>query len=84
MRPIDRVLSHLDNPRSNGRDRWRSQCPSCGGRNASKLSVGIGDNDSVLLKCFAGCDVEQVAGAMGLNLTDLFVPATAQGGGSGP
>lgn len=83
MRPIDLVLSRLDNPKPNGRDRWRSRCPSCGGKNRSKLSIGIGENDSVLLECFAGCDVEQIANAIGLELVDLF-PSCTPRQGSGP
>ena len=81
MRPVDQVLSRLDNPRPNGRDRWRSICPSCGGSNASALSVGIGHDDAVLLKCFKGCDVSQVIGAVGLEVTDLFPHAVGPGGG---
>ncbi len=79
MRPIDTVLSGLDNPRPTGRDRWRSICPSCGGSNASALSVGIGHDDAVLLRCFKGCDVSQVIGAMNLEMTDLYPRAYSPG-----
>lgn len=74
--PIDLVLSRLDGYklRQNGRDRWRACCPAHGGSNPSALSVGVGAEDQVLLRCWHGCDVEQVARALGLELTDLFPP----------
>lgn len=74
--PIDLVLSRLDayKLRQNGRDRWRACCPAHGGTNPSALSVGVGADDQVLLKCWQGCEVEQVAHALGLELTDLFPP----------
>ena len=84
MTPIDVVLARLDNPKANGRDRWRSICPSCGGSNASALSVGIGHDDAVLLQCFKGCDVAQVVGAMGLEMADLFPRVEGSGRGRSP
>jgi hypothetical protein len=85
-RPIDLLLSRLDGfkLRENGRDRWRACCPAHGGTNASTLSVGVGNDDAVLLKCWHGCDVEQIVGALGLELTDLFPPKPTNGHGSGP
>jgi hypothetical protein len=74
MRPIDLVLSRLDGfkLRESGRDRWRSCCPAHGGSNPSALSIGIGSDDTVLLRCWSGCDVDQVVQALGLDLADLF------------
>lgn len=51
------------------------------------LSVGIaeGDGGQVLLHCFAGCPVERIAAALGLELGDLFPPRTAApGAGTAP
>jgi hypothetical protein len=36
--------------------------------------VAEGDDGRVLLKCFAGCPVEQIVEALGLTLADLFPP----------
>ena len=69
--PIDLVLQRLDNPRSTGRSRWRSACPSCGG-NKSALSVASGDEGAVLVRCWKGCDAEAVVSALGMQLHDLF------------
>lgn len=75
-RPIDLVLARLDGfkLRENGRDRWRACCPAHGGKNPSALSIGIGVDDQVLLRCWHGCEVEQVAHALGLELSELFPP----------
>jgi hypothetical protein len=79
--PVQLLLSRLDSPRPNGRDRWRAACPVCGGKNRSTLSVGIGDSGVVLVKCFkTGCGPDAIAQALGLALEDLF-PAQ---GSSGP
>ncbi|HEU4457773.1 MAG TPA: hypothetical protein VFR90_01460 [Methylibium sp.] len=85
-RPIDAVLARLEGHklRENGRDRWRACCPAHGGSNPSALSIGIGAGDQVLLRCWHGCTVDEVAGAVGLELHDLFPPRTAAGGGSAP
>jgi len=84
-RPIDVVLSRLEGYqlRANGPDRWRACCPAHGGANPSALSVGVGDADAVLLRCWHGCDADQVARALGLGLADLFPPRPAAGGGAG-
>ncbi|NUZ07650.1 hypothetical protein [Piscinibacter koreensis] len=75
MSAVDSLLARLDNPRPNGRDRWRCACPVCGERNRSTLSIGVGDNGCVLLKCWKeGCGPEQIANAVGLELEDLFPP----------
>lgn len=76
-RPVDLVLARLDNPKPSGRDRWRCRCPACGG-NKSALSVGIGNDDAVLIQCWKGCDVDSIVAALGLQLHDLF-PSTLNG-----
>lgn len=78
MSVIDALLSRLDHPRQSGADRWRCACPVCGGKNRSTLSVGVGDNGAVLLKCWKlGCGPEQIAVAVGLTIEDLFPPKDA-------
>lgn len=77
---IDTLLSRLDDPKPNGRDRWRCACPVCGGRNRSTLSIGVGDTGAVLLRCWKeGCSPEQIAHAVGLELEDLFPPRETHG-----
>lgn len=80
--PIDVVLARLADCRlsETGRDRWRACCPAHGGRNRSALSIGVGAEGQVLLKCWHGCEVEQVAHALGLELEDLFPPRESSAG----
>lgn len=85
--PIDLVLSRLDSfkLRETGRDRWRACCPAHGGKNPSALSIGVGDSAAVVLRCWQGCTVNQVADALGLDITDLFLPRPQEpGGGTSP
>jgi hypothetical protein len=71
---IDTVLSALSKPRKSGAGAWRARCPACGDKNSTKLSVRECDDGRVLIKCFAGCGIDEVLGAMGLQMTDLFPP----------
>lgn len=82
MSPIDVVLDRLSSHRvrPNGTDRWRACCPGHAGSNASALSIGVGREGQVLLQCWSGCDVDQVVGALGLELSDLFPPRESSAG----
>lgn len=50
---------------------WTAKCPAHDDRQAS-LSVSEGDDGRVLLHCHAGCRFEDIAGAAGIPMTDLF------------
>lgn len=75
--PIDRLLERLERVKATGPGRWSACCPgplhNRGDRNPS-LSVTTGDDGRVLLRCFTGCDVSAIVGAVGLELSDLFPP----------
>lgn len=47
-------------------------CPSHDDQSRS-LAVSIGRTGNVLVHCFAGCDIHEITGAIGLNPSDLFV-----------
>lgn len=68
---IDSLLSRLDKVRSNGSEQWIACCPAHNDRSPS-LSVSIGDDGRILLKCFAGCTIEDITSSMGIALCDLF------------
>ena len=72
--PLDLVLSRLQRfqLRKNGPERWRACCPAHEGTNPSALSIAAGENGTVLLHCWVGCEVEAVVHALGMELTDLF------------
>src|SRR6185369_780475 len=56
------------NRTSNG---WQACCPAHKDGKAS-LSISTGKDGRTLLKCFAGCSVESIVSAMGLQVEDLF------------
>src|SRR6266702_5965167 len=67
---LEQVLSHLKGVRTSMRG-WTACCPAHADREPS-LSIGLGEQGQVLLKCFAGCSLERITKAMGLTLADLF------------
>src|SRR5215213_8693673 len=70
--PIDLLLPQLRGVRKNGTG-WLALCPGHDDRTPS-LSVHVGDDGRVLVRCFAGCELERVVGALGLTPADLFPP----------
>lgn len=54
---------------------YMARCP-CHDDSTQSLSVRVGEENRILLKCFAGCSVENIVGAMGLSMTDLFADDT--------
>lgn len=71
--PAGLVLSRLHGIKPNGSgSSWTARCPAHDDGQAS-LSVTIGDEGRVLLKCFAGCTAEDAVSALGLQMKDLFV-----------
>jgi AAA domain len=66
------VLGRLENVRDKGTGNgWDALCPAHDDRRRS-LSVSIGRDGKVLLKCFAGCPTEEVVAALGLSMSDLW------------
>lgn len=67
---IDFFLARLRGVRKSGGG-WSAKCPSHDDRENS-LSVGIGDDGRILVRCFAGCPPAAIVAALGLELKDLF------------
>ncbi len=77
--PLEGVLSHLKGVRKSFHG-WSACCPAHDDREPS-LSIGLGEEGQILLKCFAGCSVERIVEAIGMTLADLF-PSTLPSPGS--
>ncbi len=75
MKPVEVVLSKLRGAKRNGSG-WVARCPAHKDRCPS-LSIAEGDDGCCLLHCFAGCEPEAVAAAIGLQLSDLMPKSTA-------
>jgi uncharacterized protein (DUF927 family) len=71
MTPLERVEAALreHGSKSNGRGMW--SCPAHDDPGPS-LSVREAENGSVLLHCFAGCKVDAIVAALGVQVADLF------------
>lgn len=68
--PINLVLSRLQGVKQTGEGKWKSICPAHSDKNPS-LSIAEA-NDTVLLKCWAGCGAVDVLDAIGLQFSDLY------------
>ncbi len=73
MSPIDQVLPLLTKVRRRQPGQWSACCPAHDDKNPS-LSVRENPDGAVLLRCFAGCEVAAIVGAIGLELHELFPP----------
>ena len=68
---IEELLERLQGVRKTGHRRWLARCCAHCDENPS-LSVSVGTGGQILLHCFAGCSVEEIASALGLDVADLF------------
>jgi hypothetical protein len=65
------LLDELDRVQQRG-DHFEARCPAHEDRVAS-LSISLGAEDRVLLKCHAGCEVPTILSALELEMKDLYV-----------
>lgn len=66
-------LSRLEKVRETSRGNWVACCPSHPDKHPS-LTISEADDGRVLVHCFAGCSVESVLNAVGLDFDALFPP----------
>ena len=74
----DVMLSRLPKVRARGAGQWSAQCPAHDDKGPS-LSIRETSDGRVLVHCFAGCGVDEVVAAVGLDLSDLFPPRESHG-----
>jgi len=79
VKPVDRVLERLEGVRERDGS-YAALCPAHPDREPS-LSVSEGDDRRVLLRCFAGCTAQEITGALGLEMSDLFERRNGRGEG---
>lgn len=68
---VEILLSRLDGVRKTGPDTWIARCSAHDDKSPS-LSVRDAGNGVVLAHCFAGCSIDNILGAVGLTLDDMF------------
>lgn len=68
---IQTLLSRLDKVKSNGKNRWACACPSHDDKSPS-MHIKLEDDGKILINCKAGCDINDIVGAIGMELSDLM------------
>jgi len=74
---VQDFLDRLDGVTRSGMG-WAAKCPCRNDDNNPSLTVGVGKNDQVLIKCHNGspCSVEQIVGYMNMKMEDLYEDKT--------
>ena len=68
---IDSLLVRLDGVQNRGA-RWAARCPvPAHGDTSPSLSVSEGER-GILVKCWAGCSLQEICDSLGLHQKDLF------------
>ena len=67
----DDFVSRLERVRRTGPGRWVASCPAHADKTPS-LTVRELQDGRILCHCFGGCGIEEVLGAVGLEVSDLF------------
>ncbi len=67
---IDEFLKQLHGVKKTGAG-WTARCPAHGDQENS-LSVGIGEDGKILIKCFAGCPFKSIYASLNLTPADFF------------
>lgn len=70
---IEALLERLEVVRHVGRG-WRARCPAHRPDRTPSLTIREGEK-GLLVRCWAGCTVEEVMAALGLGMADLFYDA---------
>lgn len=65
------LLAQLESFKRTGDGRWIARCPAHEDRRASLAVRELGDG-RVLAHCFAGCSINEVLAAVGLEMSALF------------
>lgn len=75
MSALERVLSLVENVHQAKENQWEALCPAHDDR-ARSLAVAQG-RKGVVVTCYAGCEVDAICAAIGIELKDLFDPEDA-------
>lgn len=68
---LDKFILRLAKVKRTGSGRWIACCPAHDDKRPS-LCIRLTNEGRILMHCFAGCDIESVVHAAGLNFADLM------------
>lgn len=66
-------LERLSKVRRTGPGKWLACCPAHDDKSPS-LAIREADDGRLLVHCFSGCSVQEITGALGIEMHDLFPP----------
>jgi hypothetical protein len=72
MTPVENLISRLDKVKGRNGS-WTARCPAHADKGPS-LAVTEREDGRILMHCFAGCNISDVLGALGMDMSDLFPP----------
>ena len=64
-------FTRLIDAKPSGRNEWKARCPAHDD-NRESLSVSIGRNGAIMLKCHRGCNNREIVDRLGLTFADLY------------
>ena len=65
------LLNRFDGVRETGGGQYSCRCPAHEDKSNS-LGIKQGDGERIMMNCFAGCQTEDVLGAVGLTFKDIL------------
>ena len=68
---INKILDRLHKVKQTRPDQWVACCPAHDDKSPS-LALKQCDNGKILIKCWAGCGIDDIVGAIGIEISDLF------------
>lgn len=69
---LDNILSRLNKVKGRNGN-WVACCPAHEDRSPS-MTIRETPDGKILMHCFSGCSIGEIAGAIGIDLSDLFPP----------
>lgn len=68
---LNYILDNLKNVKGGPSGQYTARCPAHDDRHAS-LSVSQGEDGRILMRCHAGCPIENITASLGIPVRDLF------------
>lgn len=69
----EEFVLRLERVKRTGNGSWLARCPAHEDRSPS-LTVAEKEDGRILVYCFAGCGIDAITAAVGVDITDLFPP----------
>ena len=68
---LDNFVSRLSKAKRTGNDSWIACCPAHADKSPS-MTVREVEDGMLLVHCFAGCGIDEIAGSIGMSISDLM------------